>query len=82
MPDYSVKLFASVRERLGRDTLNLHVPQGGTVGLLRRELERSAPELAALFSRSALAVNRRYARDEEPLREGDEVAVIPPVAGG
>ena len=45
---------------------------------LRRDLDLAAPCRRSL----AVAVNRRYARFEEPLAEGDEVVFVPPVSGG
>jgi molybdopterin converting factor small subunit len=38
--------------------------------------------LAGLLKRSAVAVNRTYAADETEIAAGDDIAVIPPVAGG
>ena len=82
MPNFTVRLFASAREQMGRDLVHLPLESGSTVKHLRAELERAAPELAPLLSRCAVAVNRRYAEEDLPLREGDEIALIPPVAGG
>jgi molybdopterin converting factor subunit 1 len=66
----------------GCDSLQLDVNASATVGDLRRQLADAHPALADLLSRSALAVNRTYASDRHSLQGGDEVAVIPPVAGG
>jgi molybdopterin converting factor subunit 1 len=82
MPTITVRLFASARERAGKDRVSLSMPPGCTVGGLRRELARLEPALAPLLEKSAIAVNRRYADGEQLIAEGDEVAIIPPVAGG
>jgi molybdopterin converting factor subunit 1 len=77
----TVRLFASYAEAFGREEFALEVPAGGTVAdalaLLRQE-----PAGARVPPQPLVAVNQRYARPEQPLADGDEVAVIPPVAGG
>ena len=82
MSTLTVRLFASARDLAGEGTVQLQLPAEGTVGWLRRELARTSPALGPLLERSAIAVNRTYVSDGHVLRAGDEVAVIPPVAGG
>ena len=72
-----VRLFASLRERAGRDELELELPDGALV----------ADALAAVGDLACgvplvMAVNREYADAAGPLRAGDELALIPPVCGG
>jgi molybdopterin converting factor small subunit len=43
---------------------------------------RRHPELAGLENSLMYAVNAEYVRPEHPLRDGDELALIPPVSGG
>jgi MoaE-MoaD fusion protein len=78
-----VRLFATLRERAGASTLELTLPAGSTVDAA---LERLAcrPALGELVGRLPLAtaVNREYVRGETVLRDGDELALIPPVSGG
>ena len=76
----TVRCFASVREMLGADTLEVEVPDGATVRDLKDALARRAPDLERLTL--ACAVNRDYAQPERPLVDGDEVAFIPPISGG
>ena len=73
--------FASYADAFGRDRLAMDVPAGATVGDLLRELQALDPE-RRLPPSPLIAVNDRYARHDHVLRPGDEVAVIPPVAGG
>ena len=75
----SVRCFASWSDAFGPEVV-VDLPPGATVADLLRVLS-ARPEAARLPS-PAIAVNRRYARPETVLRAGDEVAVIPPVAGG
>jgi molybdopterin synthase catalytic subunit len=73
--------FAGARDAAGtaREVLADAPP---TVGALRRALEAAHPSLARVLARSRLAVDQEFAPDEAPLRDGAEVAVVPPVAGG
>ena len=74
-----VRLFAMLRERAGSGTLELELPDGATVAdaLAAPTVAQLAQELACV-----LAVNREYALPATELREGDELALIPPVSGG
>ena len=73
--------FASYADAFGRDRLEIDVPAGATVSDLLRELQALDPE-RRLPPSPLVAVNERYARHDHVLRPGDEVAVVPPVAGG
>ncbi len=77
-----VRLFALYREALGKEELEVDLPEGATVSQL---YERLFPATAAekLPRRSTLfAINQTYRPPDTPLSEGDEVVFIPPVAGG
>ena len=87
-----VRAFASFREILGRDT-EVELKEGSTVRDLLEALASSSPKLkVAAFDDSGnlldyvlLMINRkridRFCLDAE-LKDGDEVAIFPPVAGG
>ncbi|HEX5939966.1 MAG TPA: molybdopterin converting factor subunit 1 [Dehalococcoidia bacterium] len=77
-----VRLFAVLRERFGADLLELEIAHGATAGNLRDLLTRMYPDSADLLSRTAIAINEEYADDDTPIRDGAEVALIPPVSGG
>src|SRR5512140_1586138 len=76
-----VLYFAGARDAAGtsRETL-ARAP--ATVGELRRALAAAHPRLAAILERCRIAVDQEFADDAAPLRDGAEVAVVPPVAGG
>lgn len=52
------------------------------VSTLRQELVRQFPQLAPALPAMRVAVNQLYAGDQQSIRPGDEVALIPPVSGG
>jgi molybdopterin converting factor subunit 1 len=78
-----VRLFAMLRERAGRDAVQVELPDGATV---RDAVDAVADEhgLDELIARLpvVMAVNREYASAERVLAESDELALIPPVSGG
>ena len=76
----TVLLFASYADAIGRSSLQLDVDEGATVGDVVERLRRDAGR--ALPPRPLVAVNQEYAEYARPLVRGDELAVIPPVAGG
>ena len=76
-----VLLFASYADAFERDTIEVPLTDGATVGELVSRLGQM-PGGHRLPPRPLVAVNRSYADYGQPLRAGDEVAVIPPVAGG
>jgi molybdopterin synthase catalytic subunit len=73
--------FASYAEAFGRTEQVLDLPEGATVADCVNEL-RKDPRSARLPPSPLVAVNQRYVRLDQRLADGDEVALIPPVAGG
>jgi molybdopterin converting factor subunit 1 len=78
-----VRLFAILRERAGRDSVEIDLPAGATAADALAELAR-LPALSDSLPRLPvrLAVNREYAGPQTPLRTDDELALIPPISGG
>ena len=74
--------FAAYRDRLGISELTVELPRGSTVADLVAELRGRGAPFDVLPEEPAVAVNRTYALLDEPLGTDDEVAFIPPVAGG
>lgn len=77
-----LRLFASLREALGHDEVELDLPDGATAEEAWRRLVRGHLDLAARHHTMAVAINRRYAPFETPLNDGDELVFLPPVSGG
>jgi molybdopterin converting factor subunit 1 len=78
----SVKLFAILRDRAGAGEITLDLPEGTTAGAVATAVCQRFPELADLAKRSAVALNFEYVPTDTALKNGDEVALIPPVSGG
>jgi MoaE-MoaD fusion protein len=79
----TVRLFAILRERAGRDSIELRLADGATVADALSLLSET-PELAEPLGRMTvrMAVNREYADADTPLSSDDELALVPPVSGG
>jgi MoaE-MoaD fusion protein len=71
----SVRLFAGLRERAGRDRVDVELPDGALVSDLLAAMD-VAPRSCVV------AINREYADEGALVRAGDEVALVPPVSGG
>ena len=82
MSTVRVLLFAAARDLAGADAVTVPVAPPVTVGGVRRGLAVACPALAGLCARSRLAVDLAFADDADPVRDGAEVALIPPVSGG
>lgn len=76
-----VRVFASLREALGRDAVAVELPDQATVGDALKQLAKDHPELGDQ-PELVTALNREVVGEDEELRDGDEVAVFPPVSGG
>lgn len=74
--------FASAGDALGAGEMDLELPAGSRVAELRERLDRDFPRLAPLWPRLAVAVDGRVVSGDEPLQDGAEVALLPPVSGG
>ena len=73
----TVKYFASLREKIGRDQDLIEQTEGLTsVRDLKNTLADTLP------AQTLCAVNYEYANDDTPIQDGDEVAFFPPVTGG
>jgi molybdopterin synthase catalytic subunit len=77
-----VLYFAVLRERLKSEGETLDLASPATVSDAHEAITAAHPEISRLLSRVQTAVNRQMVRPEHPLTDGDELALIPPVAGG
>jgi molybdopterin converting factor small subunit len=78
----TVRLFAAYAEAVGRSSVEISLPDGATVGDLLAEFRRRVPGAGALPERPMCAVNLSHVLSGHPLRNHDEVAILPPLAGG
>lgn len=74
--------FAVLRDIAGRDAEELALPEGTTARDVWQTLRAAHAKLAGYLQPPMSAINESYASPDTVLRDGDELAFIPPVAGG
>lgn len=77
-----LKLFARYAELVGQDELQLSVPLPSTVAEIVRHARAEIPGAGAIPERPLVAVNLRHVALDARVADGDEVAFLPPLAGG
>ena len=76
------RFFARYAELLGCERLTLELPEGAKVGDVVAAVRERLEGGAALPERPLVAVNHEHVLAGHPLNDGDEVAFLPPLAGG
>src|SRR5689334_11650747 len=77
-----VLYFAVFREQIGREDDIVALPDGAQVRDAITALAKRYPAIDRLRGRFRVAVNQDFSDDDRVLVHGDELALIPPVAGG
>jgi len=78
----NVLFFAQARERAGASSAPLELPANSRVSDALAAIEQAWPLLEPLRPHLAVAVNGVLARPDDPLADGAELALLPPVSGG
>jgi molybdopterin converting factor subunit 1 len=78
----TVRLFARLRELTGAAELSREMPEGSTALDVWTALTHDFPPLAEYTRAISVAVNEDYARLATDVRDGDDIAFLPPVSGG
>jgi molybdopterin converting factor small subunit len=78
----TIKLFAILRDKAGVAEISLPLLDNATVATAIESLAKLHPTLHPHLARSAAAVNLTRATPDTPLKNGDELALLPPVSGG
>jgi MoaE-MoaD fusion protein len=77
-----VRLFARYREAVGRDRVEVDLPDDGTVEEAWQAVSARFPVLDQYRSFTLFALDNDYVSPSHPLRAGDELCLFPPVSGG
>ncbi len=75
-------LFALYRDLAGAEEFELALPDGATAGDAVSALRARGGGSERLPPRPVVAINRHYASLDDRLADNDELALLPPVAGG
>lgn len=81
MPQLHILLFASYADAFGAGSVTVSVPEPATVADVVGAL-RALPGGSVLPATPLVAVDRRYTPGPVAVHVGQEIALIPPVAGG
>jgi len=74
--------FGQAREEAGSASEELWFPPGSSIASVMKEVASRHPSIRKLLSSAQVAVNEEVVSADSRLREGDVVAILPPVAGG
>ncbi|HEX5235189.1 MAG TPA: molybdenum cofactor biosynthesis protein MoaE [Silvibacterium sp.] len=77
-----VLVFGVLKEIIPESPASLELPDGARVGDVLTHYRETFAKSDSLWRSVATAVNREYVTGDHGLREGDEVALLPPVSGG
>lgn len=77
-----VKFFASYKEAVGTDELDMDMEDESNVSQLLEAVKAIHPAIGELIEPLIVSVNKEYATFDKVLKDGDEVALLPPVSGG
>jgi molybdopterin converting factor small subunit len=75
-------LFAVARDIVGRNSVEIELPDVPSIGAVRAGLIHNYPRLASLGKHLMFSINARYAGDDQLVQADDEIACLPPVSGG
>jgi molybdopterin synthase catalytic subunit/molybdopterin converting factor small subunit len=77
-----VLFFGALKDIVGRSGETVDLPEGARVREVLFYYARKAPRFDAMAPSLAISVNQEYSGMDRPLKEGDEVGLLPPVSGG
>ena len=77
-----IQLFATLRDRVGANRVQVSVASPATVQDLLDAVELTFPQLAPSLPTVLVAVNKNFAFPETAVAQNDEIALFPPVSGG
>jgi molybdopterin converting factor subunit 1 len=78
----TVRLFARLRDVVGSPDVSCDVVTGASIRSVWEDLVAQYPDLAAYTRIISCARNTEYAKLDDPVADGDEIAFLPPVSGG
>lgn len=80
--ELEVRLYATLKEKAGRNRVKVEINAGDTLQELVVNLGNAYPALKESLESAVVSVNRTFADGSEVLGAGDEIAIFPPVSGG
>lgn len=75
-------LFATVKDKVGQSRLTLQLPDTASIADAKAALSRDFPHAARSIETAIAALNEEFSQPDAGLRDGDTLALFPPVSGG
>ena len=82
MTNVTIRLYAGLKDLVGSRDVEMQLADGATIDQLRARLGEQYPAVQPMLPTLVCAVDEEYVPPEHVLRDGDLVALIPPVSGG
>jgi molybdopterin converting factor small subunit len=76
------EFYSRVKEIIGASALDLSVPENSTVNDLFEQLKESYPQMRDFEKSVLFGIGVEFVDRNQPLNEGDTIAIMPPVQGG
>ncbi len=80
--EFTVHLFASLKEKTGKNQLQVLVDEPVTVAVLLEIIKTQYPALGSTTPNILVSVNHNFAIPSQIISSSDEIALFPPVSGG
>lgn len=77
-----IKFFASIREIVGKNEIEIEINSNTKVGDVIENLKLQFPKLKKVESTTIIVLNHNIANLDKEVKEGDVLALFPPVSGG
>ena len=77
-----VLLFATLKEKVGKDQIELEIPEKTTVSGLKDLLFQRYPSLPKSRANLIVAINKEFSFEQDEIPQSAEIAIFPPVSGG
>ncbi len=77
-----IRLFARYRELAGCPSLDIEVPSHSTAGDAFSQVAERFPQMRPMRASTLFAINAEFVKPTVELRDGEELALMPPVSGG
>lgn len=80
----TVKFFAVLRKLTGREDILIPIRQPVTLKEIFDQIETEIPQIRTIMKegRALVAINQEMATEDSMVQDGDEIAMLPPFAGG
>ena len=80
----SVKFFAVMKKLVGRESIELPIDGQTTLREILNQIEKEVPKIRAIIKegRTLISINQEMADEDTLVQNGDEIAMLPPFAGG